>query len=233
MSASRTHARAPERASVDIDQIVEARLLEERTRWAMHIHDGLTQSVTSVILQMQELRRLIATEPETALAELDEISAEIRADLRGIRAVLFELDHGEIVHEPPLRSFVDDLVRRWKLSARVSLEGDVDEAPAAVLETAHAVIAEALANAAKHAETPDVAVRVRNDHGAMRVEVEDRGRGMAASIRDDDEIDAHLGLRMMRTRAEDIGGTIEIGSTPGGGTRVVALLPVGGRGDEG
>ncbi len=233
MSASRTHARAPERASVDIEQIVEARLLEERTRWAMHVHDGLTQSVTSIVLRTQELRRLIASDPQTALAELDVISAEIRADLRGIRAVLFELDQGEIVHEPPLRSFVDDLVRRWKLSARVSLEGDVDEAPAAVLETAHAVIAEALANTAKHADTMDVAVRVRNDRDGMRVEVEDRGRGMAASISDDERIETHLGLRMMRTRAEDIGGTIEIGSTPGGGTRVVALLPVGGRGDEG
>lgn len=233
MSASRTHARAPERAGLDVDQIVEARLLEERTRWAMHIHDGLTQSVTSVVLVMKELRSLIATEPDAALEVLDQIEAEIRADLRGIRAVLFELDEGEIVPEPPLRGFVDDLVRRWRLSARVSLEGDVDEAPAAVLETAHAVIAEALANAAKHAGTPDVAVRVRSDLDAMRVEVEDRGRGVAAAIRDEDEREPHLGLRMLRARAEDIGGTIEIGSTPGGGTRVVALLPVGGRGDEG
>lgn len=230
MSASRTHARAPERASVDVDRIVEARLLEERTRWAMHIHDGITQSVTSVVLQIQELRHLIATDPEAALAALDLVEAEIRADLRGIRSLLFEMDRGEIVHEPPLRSFVDDLVRRWRLPARVSLDDDVDEAPAAVLETAHAVIAEALANAAKHAGAPDVAVRVRNDRDGMRVEVEDRGRGISAN-EDDDEPGTHLGLRMLRTRAEDIGGTIEIGSTPGGGTRVVALLPVGGRGD--
>jgi signal transduction histidine kinase len=231
VSASRTHARAPERTSDDIDQIVEARLLEERTRWAMHVHDGLTQSVTSAVLRLQELRRLIATDPDAALGALDEVHEEIRADLRGIRAVLFELEQGEIVHEPPLRSFVDDLVRRWKLPARVSLEGDVDEAPAAVLETAHAVIAEALANAAKHAGAPDVAVRVRNDRHGMRVEVEDRGRGIAAAGDEGYEPGTHLGLRMMRTRAEDIGGTIEIGSTPGGGTRVVALLPVGGRGD--
>jgi signal transduction histidine kinase len=233
VSASRTHARAPERVSDDLDDVVEARLLQERTRWAMHIHDGLTQSVTSVLLEMKELRRLIASDPQAALSELDEIEAEIRADLRGIRAVLFELDEGEIVHEPPLQSFVDELVRRWKLSARISLEGDVDDAPAAVLETAHAVIAEALANAAKHADTPDVAVRVRSGRDSMRVEVEDRGHGVQPPIDAYDEDEPHFGLRMIRARAEDIGGTIEIGSTPGGGTRVVALLPVGGRGDEG
>jgi signal transduction histidine kinase len=43
----------------------------------------------------------------------------------------------------------------------------------------------------------------------------------------------HFGLRLMRSRAERIGGTIEIDSKPGSGTRVVAVLPVGGRGDEG
>jgi two-component system, NarL family, nitrate/nitrite sensor histidine kinase NarX len=226
VSASRTHARAPERVDGEVDEL---RLLEERTRWAMHIHDGVTQSVTSVVLLLRELRQLIATDPHAALDVLEPIEREVRADLHRIRTVLFELDEGRTAQGPPLQGFVDDLVRRWRLSARVSLEGDVDQAPAAVLETAHAVIAEALANAAKHAGTPDVAIRVRNDHDGMRVEIEDRGRGIAATSSDDGE--PHLGLRMLRRRAEDIGGTIEIGSTPGGGTRVVALLPVGGRGD--
>ena len=62
----------------------------------------------------------------------------------------------------------------------------------------------------------------------MRITIEDRGLG----IRDAEDGDPHFGLSMMRVRAEDIEGTLEIGSTPGGGTRVVALLPVGGRGEE-
>jgi signal transduction histidine kinase len=228
VTASRTHERAPERATRTVAETVETRMLEERTRWTMHIHDGLTQAVTSAVLELQQLRNLIPVDPNAAVAALGEIEAEIRADLREIRAILFELDEGEIRHEPPLSSFVDDLVRRWKLPARVSLEGEVDDAPAAVLETAHAVIAEAVANAAKHSGSPDVAVRVRTGDGSLRVEVEDRGRGMPTAPDDD----PHFGLRLMQSRAEDIGGSIEIGSTPGGGTRVVALLPVGGQGEE-
>ena len=100
--------------------------------------------------------------------------------------------------------------------------------PPAVLETAHAVLAESLANAAKHAGTTDVSVQVDAGETWMRITVEDRGRG----IRDAEDGDPHFGLSMMRVRAEDIDGTLEIGSTPGGGTRVVALLPVGGRGEE-
>ena len=211
-----------------VDQTVETRVLEERARWAMRIHDGLTQTVTSAVLELQTLRTRILADPTGATASLAAVEAAIRADLREIRQLLFDLYENQRPPEPPLAVFVEELVARWGLPARVSIEGDADAAPAAVLETAHAVIAESLANAAKHADTPDVAVRVRADAQGLRIEVEDHGHGIEPAEDDD----PHFGLHMMRVRAEDIGGTVEIGSTPGGGTRVVALLPVGGRGEE-
>ena len=211
-----------------VDQTVETRVLEERARWAMRIHDGLTQTVTSAVLELQGLRARILSDPAGATASLAAVEAAIRADLREIRQLLFELYEDQRPPEPPLAVFVEELVARWGLPARVSIEGDADAASGAVLETAHAVIAESLANAAKHADSPDVTVRVRADAEGLRIEVEDRGRGIEP-VEDDDP---HFGLHMMRVRAEDIGGTVEIGSTPGGGTRVVALLPVGGRGEE-
>jgi two-component system nitrate/nitrite sensor histidine kinase NarX len=211
-----------------VDQTVETRVLEERARWAMRIHDGLTQTVTSAVLELQTLRTRILADPTGATASLAAVEAAIRADLREIRQLLFDLYEDQRPPEPPLAVFVEELVARWGLPARVSIEGDADAVPPAVLETAHAVIAESLANAAKHADTPDVAVRVRADASGMRIEVEDHGRGIEPAESDD----PHFGLHMMRVRAEDIGGTVEIGSTPGGGTCVVALLPVGGRGEE-
>jgi len=219
---------APPRADDRTPPPDQTHMLEERARWAMRIHDGLTQTVTSAVLELQSLRRQILTDPAGAVASLSAVEAAIRADLREIRELLFELDEGRITREPPLAEFVESLVSRWGLPAHVSIEGDCDQAPAAVIDAAHAVIAESLANAAKHAETRDVDVRVHADAKEFRVEVEDRGRGIG-DVADDDP---HFGLRMMRARAEDIGGTVEIDSTPGGGTRVVALLPVGGRGEE-
>jgi two-component system nitrate/nitrite sensor histidine kinase NarX len=217
-----------EKASSPVDETVEARVLEERARWAMRIHDGLTQTVTSAVLELQALRKRILADPPGAAASLSAVEAAIRADLREIRELLFELYEDHRKPEPPLAEFVEELVARWGLPAQISIEGDADAAPASVLDAAHAVIAESLANAAKHAGTQDVSVRVHADAHELRVEVEDRGRGMG----DAGDDDRHFGLRMMRARAEDIGGTVEIGSTPGGGTRVVALLPVGGRGEE-
>jgi len=209
---------------------VEALLHAERSAWAMKIHDGLTQSVTSAILELQSLRARIAADPATAASDLKVIEDEIRKDLREIRGVLSVLQNGDAIVEsqpegPTVRTFIDDVVRRWGLHARVSVEGDLRSVPREVLETAHGIVAEAVANAAKHSGSPDVAVRVRAEGSNVRIEVEDRGRGISATAGD---TDPHFGLSMMRARAEDIGGTIDIDSTPGNGTRVVACLPVGG-----
>ena len=221
-----------ERRSVHptVAHTVDSLLLQERTKWAVHIHDGLTQSVTSALLELQGLQHRIRTEPETVLATLHEIEDAIRGDLKQIREILFELDEGTPHTEPPLASFVHDLVERWHLHARVSIEGEVDRISDRTLQTANAVVAEALANAAKHADSPEVSVRIRVGRDELRIEVEDRGVGIVGSGTDDDP---HFGLRLMRGRAERIGGTIEIESKPGNGTTVVAVLPVGGRGDEG
>jgi signal transduction histidine kinase len=227
MSASSASVRSAH-APNTVDRTVEARVLEERARWAMRIHDGLTQTVTSAVLELQTLRARILADPAGAVASLSGVEAAVRADLREIRQMLFELYEDQRPPEPPLATFIDELLARWGLPAGVTIDGDANAMPRAVLETAHAVLAESLANAAKHSGTLDVAVHVEADHTQLRVEVEDHGRG----IGDADDGDPHFGLSMMRVRAEDIGGTLEIGSTPGGGTRVVALLPVGGRGEE-
>jgi signal transduction histidine kinase len=208
---------------------VDSLLLQERTKWAIHIHDGLTQSVTSAVLELQSLQHRIRTEPDTVLDILKEIEDAIRNDLKQIREILFELDEGTPHREPPLAAFVTDLVQRWHLPARVSIEGAVDGISDLTLETANAIVAEALANAAKHSGSPEVSLRIRAGLDELRIEVEDRGNGIVA-VNDDDP---HFGLRLMRNRAEQIGGTIQIDSKPGNGTRVVAVLPVGGRGDEG
>jgi signal transduction histidine kinase len=203
---------------------VDTLLLQERTRWAVRIHDGLTQSVTSAVLELQTLRHRIEVDPRGALETLHEIESAIRNDLNDIRGILFELYEGEPHREPSIATFVDDLVQRWHLPARVSVEGAVDEISNTELETANAIVAEALANTAKHSGSTEVSVRIRAERGSLRIEVEDRGRGFARL--DDDH--PHFGLRLMRARAEEIGGTIQIDSNPGTGTRVVAVLPVGG-----
>ena len=122
-------------------------MLRERTRWAMHVHDGLTQSVTSAVLELQTLRHRIEADPDVAVEALHEVEDAIRHDLTGIREVLFELQEGRVRDERSFATFISGLVERWRLPARVSIEGDVDSVPHAVLDVAQHIIAEALTNA--------------------------------------------------------------------------------------
>lgn len=230
MATSSLTLRNRKSAHPAVAHTVDSLMLQERTRWAIHIHDGLTQSVTSAVLELQGLQHRIRTEPDDVLATLHEVEVAIRNDLKQIRQILFELDADTPLQEPPLASFVNELVERWHLPARVSIEGEVDQISDRTLETANAIVAEALANAAKHSGAPEVSVRIRAGLDELRIEVEDRGNGLVAAA---DDGDPHFGLRLMRGQVAQIGGTIEIDSNPGSGTRVVAVLPVGGRGDEG
>ena len=202
---------------------VESILLEERTRWAMQIHDGLTQSVTSAVLELQTLRHLIETDPDAATRILHEIEVEIRSDLRHIRELLFEMTEEEdISSAPTLAGLIKDFAARWRMPATVRVEGDIEALNDATVEAAYAIASEALANAAKHSGAPDAHVELILDADTLHIEVQDRGRGMVA-VTDEDP---HFGIRIMRARAEAIGGTLEMTSTPGHGTTVVAELPV-------
>ena len=226
---ARTQERMTAGGHPSVRHAVEAMLLEERTRWAMQIHDGLTQSVTSAVLELQTLRHRIETDPSLAIATLREIEDELREDLRRIRETLFELTTSSPGQaQPALVALVRDAMDRWHMQATIEVAGDVDGADEEILETAYAIVAEGLANAAKHSGVAAAAVRVRGADGELRVEIEDRGRGIAV-VEDDDP---HFGLRIMRTRAEDLGGTLQVRSTPGHGTTVIAVLPVGGRGER-
>lgn len=212
---------------------VEALVLRERTRWAYGIHDGLTQVITAAILELEWLAELIEGDPRGAIDALDSVKAEMRKALDELRGIMFNLSHGSTPdpgdpHEP-LADYIRDVAKRWRLQASVSVEGDLGTATESVLEAASAVIGESVANVAKHSRSRDVAVRVVASPTQVTVEIEDRGCGFAVGPANADA--GHFGLEVMRKRALYLGGTLEIRSTPGIGTRVVARLPVSSQGE--
>src|SRR5262249_50586964 len=170
---------------------VEMLMLEERTRWAMQIHDGLTQSVTSAVLELQTLRARIETDPEGAVEALTRVEREIRDDLRKIRELLFEMTKEDPPDaEPALAALVRDLGVRWQFPVSVEVDGNLETSNEEVLEAVYAIVSEALANAAKHSGAPAARVRVVATDAEVRVEIEDRGRGIAA-VKDEDP---HFGV---------------------------------------
>ena len=203
-------------------------MTRERTRLAYAIHDGLTQVVTASVLELEWQARRIDLEPTQAVEALTDASIELRKALAEIRSVLAALSPLVEGGEQPIDELVQDVLERWQLPASWSVDGDLHAVPKPVLDVASSVIRESVANAAKHAGSGDVAVAIRATRATVEVRVEDRGKGFRPANTGLQR--GHLGLQMMQRRVAAVNGTLDIDSTPGKGTRVVARLPVSDQG---
>lgn len=195
----------------------------DRERLAYAIHDGLTQVITASVLELESLAHRAEVRPDEAAEALRQAIGALRSALSEVRVVLATLTPTEPGTVQPIEDLLRSVLERWQLPATWSVRGDLAEIPEAVLEAASSVIREGIANAAKHAGTGEVAVRVHASDRAVVISVEDKGRGF-----DDDggSPAGHLGLEMLRRRVADVRGTLDVHSAPGAGTRVVAWLPV-------
>ncbi|MGN6431526.1 MAG: sensor histidine kinase [Gaiellaceae bacterium] len=101
----------------------------------------------------------------------------------------------------------------------IELHGAVARLPESVEATMYFVCSEGLANAIKHAQASRIAIDVHQANGTAVVAVSDDGRGGAS-------VEAGSGLRGLADRVEALGGWLEVESSPGAGTRVIATLPV-------
>lgn len=201
----------------------------ERTEMAYALHDGLLQTVTGAILELEGLQARIREDPGEALRTLDLSKTEIRRALQELRGILFRVSAGPVARRTSngeaFEASIRDAMARWRLPARLSVEGDLGDVPERALSAAYVTVQEALANAVKHSGSPSVSVHVEVGEGRLRVAVADRGHGFTPREEAQARADRHLGLDMLRTRVREAGGTLAIESQPGRGTRVVATLP--------
>jgi signal transduction histidine kinase len=203
----------------------------ERTRIAFALHDGLTQTVAGAVLQLEALHKVIERDPEEALQALDNSKREIRRSLAELRGILFDLSQTEedgSKSPEPLTRYVEDVVRRWRLPARVAVEGDLSDVPSRTLSVAYVVIREALANAAKHAAARNVTVRLSAGEHDLVVTVGDSGPGFTHRQEEAAREAHHVGLDLLRRRVREVGGRLRVESQPGKGTRIIARLPIRG-----
>ncbi len=201
--------------------------LQERERMARELHDALAQELAYLNLQAQAARAFLAAgqtaQVDDCLADMAGIAQQAHADVRGLIAGLLATIAPEGGLPGALAALVVDFRTRYGIQAEFI---GPDEAGALVLEPAVAmqllrIVQEALANVRKHACAQHVQVRLT--HGPdIQVTIEDDGCGFdPAALAVSGQT---FGLAIMRERAEDIGATLDIASTPGGGTRVTIQL---------
>ncbi len=226
--------------------------LEERERIGQELHDDLGQVMGYVNVQAQAVQELLAQNKsapaQVALKQLLEAAQNAHTDVRryilGIRADPYPpAGAAPADFRGTLEQYLGDIERHYGLQVRVSLpEEDTLDIPLApeVSTQLLRIIQEALTNIRKHAGVDTARLFFFIDTQQVQAVIEDEGTGFesqeleARSQEADESLtpspqpptpNHHFGLQIMRERAEKIGGSLEVRSTPGEGTRVVARMP--------
>ncbi len=209
-------------------QAQESAVQAERARLAADLHDNLAQTLSFLNLKVDRLHELIAAgEAEAAAEELAQMRgattrayAQVRAALTGLRLPEGK-DEG---FADRLAACIDEVMDATGLA--VALEMRVASLPvlsAVVQQQVLHIVREALVNAWRHAQAGRVEVIVAQEDDQLLFTVRDDGCGFDPGAVDESE---HLGLAIMRARAERSGGELSIRAQPGAGTQICVRYPL-------
>lgn len=203
--------------------------VEERQRLARELHDSLAQDLALLRLKLIEADRSIRptasagsapTRPEV-VAVLDSAYRHLREAILGLRALDARAGSGLVAAlEEYLRDF--GTLGHLSVELRVPAGGTLDLSPQSETQLMR-IIHEALTNVVRHADAKKATVKMEHEQDALLIAIEDDGKGFLPAAMSQQAL--HFGLQTMRERAEAVGGTLEIDSAPGRGTRVIVRLP--------
>ncbi|MCS6825433.1 MAG: type IV pili methyl-accepting chemotaxis transducer N-terminal domain-containing protein [Caldilinea sp.] len=209
-------------------QAQQSAIQSERERLAAELHDNLAQTLSFLNLKTDQLENAIVHDAENEAVQL---LAEMRgATLRAysqVRAALAGLQAGPRA-TAALATDLHDCVVEMQALTGLTIELTIEDADALRLtplahQQALHIVREALTNAWRHAQVRQVSVRVQRIADAVHLTVRDEGCGFDPMAVDDS---GHLGLTIMRARAERSGGALDVHAQPNAGTTIVATFPL-------
>jgi two-component system sensor histidine kinase DevS len=202
-------------------------VLEERERIGMDLHDGIIQSIYAVGLALDYARLEVETNPDKALLKLEQAIAGLNTTIRDIRTYIMDLRPRQFRGEDlmdSLQRLIDET--RSNTQLEISLVGPEEGMlvlPTEVSTALFHITQEALANVAKHAHATRVRIQLETTPGRVVMEISDDGVGFELNKV---QLTLGHGLTNMKTRAQKIGGNVEVNSAPGQGTTINTWVPL-------
>jgi signal transduction histidine kinase len=197
--------------------------MEERQRLARELHDAVSQTLFSASMIAESLPRLWDNIPPKAETRLLEINHLTRRALLEMRSLLLELRPQALVNTPLdelITQLTETFTSRTRLYVKLGVDADIHLHPDAQVAF-YRIAQEALNNIAHHAQATEVTVRLRYVEGGVLLSVEDNGTGF-----DPAQVPAnHFGVQIMPERIRELGGSFDLQTAPGQGTRIRAVLP--------
>jgi PAS domain S-box-containing protein len=190
---------------------------DARRRIERDLHDGTQQRLVSLELAVRATEKSVPVDRHDLRAELDRIATGLEEALEEVQELSRGI-HPAILSKGGLGPALTALARRSPVPVEVALYIE-SQPPEAVEVAAYYVVSEALTNVAKHARASAVQVTADTEGQALRISICDDGVGGA-------DIHSGSGLVGLRDRVDALGGTVDVRSPPGGGTALVATLPL-------
>jgi ligand-binding sensor domain-containing protein/signal transduction histidine kinase len=203
-------------------------VLAERTRIAREIHDNLAQEMSGISVQLEVVARTMPPGAEAARTHLDRARRQVRHGIAEARRYVWDL-RSTALENKDLPTALSETARRLTnettVQTQVEVNGTFRPLPRLVEDNLLRIGQEAVNNAVKHAQAQRIVVNLVFDAKRVQLSVRDDGIGFDNQVRVNGKA-GHFGLIGMRERAEQIGGNLSIHSTEGGGTEVVADVPI-------
>lgn len=212
------------------ERVQRLAVLDERLRIGRDLHDGIIQSLYAVSLSLEDVPDLMAEDADEASSRIDLAIDRLNSSIGEIRSFILNL--GTAAADGALSARLAGLTDELLLTSggRTAVDHDLADADEAENRLSFEatgqllqIAREALSNAVRHSEGRQVRLSVRTDVGNAVLTVEDDGKGFdpAAPRRA-----GHLGLANLHDRAVSVGGTLEIESQIGAGTRIIVRIPM-------
>jgi len=212
---------------------IRARAIEgERSRISREIHDGILQTLLSVDIQLEVLRRKVPSATEQAIGGLSSLQQTVRNETEELRRMVTDMR--------PLRVQSADLVdlmrgfaERFRNESPLALDLLIDSAelqlPDRICRDLFQIYRESLHNVKKHAHASHVVVKLWQNESQVVLVVDDNGEGFSFAGRfTGDELDRlRLGPISIKERTRSLGGVLTVESTPGHGSRLTVEVPLG------
>jgi signal transduction histidine kinase len=206
--------------------------LEEDVRkdLARDLHDGPTQIVAAVMMNVEFVRALLKRSPDRVDAELQETSRLAGRAMRQLRTMLFDLR--PVVLETrglisALEVYSGRLTETERFTVHLTVDGQVPRLDKQAESAIFAVVQEAISNARKHTQADNMWIAVQRQRHVLEVSVRDDGCGFdVKETMADYESRGSLGVLNMHERADMVGGSLSMRSVVGAGTTVHMTVPI-------
>lgn len=196
--------------------------LAERSRISRELHDSISQDLFSLSLLAGGLEKALPLDSPVR-GEVQTLAETVQSTNREMRALLLEL-RPTTLDEKGLVPALEELASTY--SARLGVKVDADLEPVSLAPAAEVaalrIAQEGLANAIKHARATTIRLGMHRRGELVEISVSDDGAGFVAN---GSGAGQGLGLRLMRERVDELGGSLTIESREGAGTTVSAMLP--------